>query len=122
MRVHADVGLPADAIRGVTNHVVEVDVAAGQPVLLGAGEREQCVDEVAQPGDLMAQHVGPSVPVVHFELGGEGGQRGAQLVRGVGDELALRRYIRSTGASARSNAAQASATSSRNSTGMPMRS
>ena len=74
--------------------------SAGADALVEPGEGEQVVDEALHPPHLGQRHrldpmhLGGARALAagqHFELAADRGQRAAQLVRGVGDELALLR-------------------------------
>ena len=67
-------------------------------LLFGLGEQQQVVDQAGDSGDLGlhealdAPHLldrGVLLGAEHLELAADHRQRGAQLVRGVGDERAL---------------------------------
>ena len=85
----------AQPARLAVHQVVEVDLAPLQahPALVGPREEQEVVDEPFQPADL-GQDVGVQRrPVDDLGVDGrdlvrgpDGGQRAAQLVRGVGDE------------------------------------
>ena len=67
-----------------------------QPARLGAGQREHVADQAVELVEAAQQRHGALVParlvgltVEQLDLGAQHGERRAQLVRGVGDEVAL---------------------------------
>ena len=87
------------AVPQLLDERVQVDRLGPQEVgLLGLGEQQQVVDEPADAGDLGLHEPLDAAHLVagrvllrgqHLELAADHRQRRAQLVRGVGDELAL---------------------------------
>ena len=87
---------PASVVHGVAGEHGQVDrVGAHRPLLVEPGQQQQVLDEAAHPGGLVldaAHRAGDLVRSRHgalaVQLGeaADAGQRGAQLVRGVGGE------------------------------------
>ena len=82
----------------LTNGSRSISSALEEVAALGAGEQQHVVDQPGRPGDLRRdQPLDPAhllgVRVLlgrqHLQLAGDDRQRRAQLMRGVGDELAL---------------------------------
>ena len=100
LQLHVDVAPGGDHLEvgdHLDHHVAQVELGELGAARLDLGEREQVLDQQAEPGDVAVDRLphlalGAAEVVVvleQLEVAADAGQRGAQLVGDVGDEVVL---------------------------------